>query len=181
VYRFFSTQLQRPVCRSGTADVAGGIQHQGCTRARCRPREPACAAVSSCHRRRRHPRPDKQRTRVVGSLPRQRKSSQLRRELCRLHTRQRPDEQEGYALQIRFRVPTDDTYTLWLAASPPGPGTSPFVWTSNNPRPLLPPASLRCRGFLRPCLRASQTDCNCTLPCPTKKYARWHKKTRPRS
>jgi hypothetical protein len=37
-------------------------------------------------------------------------------------------QQEGYALQIRFRVPTDDTYTLWLAASPPGPGTSPFVW-----------------------------------------------------
>ncbi len=34
----------------------------------------------------------------------------------------------GYAAQYRFTVPADDSYTVWLCCTPPGPGASPFAW-----------------------------------------------------
>jgi len=39
-----------------------------------------------------------------------------------------PPPRDGYSFQIRFRVPADDTYAVWLACSPPGPAGSPFAW-----------------------------------------------------
>lgn len=35
---------------------------------------------------------------------------------------------DGYSFQLSFRAPADDTYTVWLACSPPSPGVSPFAW-----------------------------------------------------
>lgn len=35
---------------------------------------------------------------------------------------------DGYSFQIKFRVPAEDTYTVWLACSPPSDETSPFAW-----------------------------------------------------
>jgi hypothetical protein len=35
---------------------------------------------------------------------------------------------DGYSFQIPFRAPADDTYTVWLACSPPSPTVSPFAW-----------------------------------------------------
>lgn len=44
-----------------------------------------------------------------------------------LNTSTRPPR-EGYAAQYQVGAPRDDTYTVWLAASPLGPGASPFAW-----------------------------------------------------
>jgi hypothetical protein len=35
---------------------------------------------------------------------------------------------DGYSVQLRFRVPADDTYSVWLACSPPSASVSPFAW-----------------------------------------------------
>ncbi len=34
----------------------------------------------------------------------------------------------GYGAEYKFAVPVDDSYNIWIACSPPGPLTSPFVW-----------------------------------------------------
>ncbi len=34
----------------------------------------------------------------------------------------------GYSFQLPFRVPADDTYTVWLACATPAPTTSSFAW-----------------------------------------------------
>ncbi|MCX6360910.1 MAG: hypothetical protein NT029_13950 [Armatimonadetes bacterium] len=36
---------------------------------------------------------------------------------------------EGYTVQYRITVPADDSYTLWVAASPQTPNASRFAWT----------------------------------------------------
>ncbi|HSV73176.1 MAG TPA: hypothetical protein VLH79_05400 [Chthonomonadales bacterium] len=51
-----------------------------------------------------------------------------------LNTSNRPPR-EGYTAQIRFSVPADDQYTVWLAASPAGNRRSPFVWLVNTGEP----------------------------------------------
>jgi len=35
---------------------------------------------------------------------------------------------DGYSVQVGFKVPADDTYSVWLACSPPSPSVSPFAW-----------------------------------------------------
>jgi hypothetical protein len=48
-----------------------------------------------------------------------------------LNTDARPGN-SGYGAEYRFNVPSNDTYSLWIACTPPGPNTSPFVWLIDN-------------------------------------------------
>jgi hypothetical protein len=36
---------------------------------------------------------------------------------------------QGYAAQLKFSVPKDDNYTIWISCTPPGANTSEFAWT----------------------------------------------------
>lgn len=49
------------------------------------------------------------------------------RKYLSLNTDARPGR-DGYSAQYNFFVNESDTYTLWVAATPPGPNTSPFAW-----------------------------------------------------
>jgi hypothetical protein len=48
-----------------------------------------------------------------------------------LNTDARPGN-SGYGAEYKFNAPSNDTYTLWIACTPPGPNTSPFVWLIDN-------------------------------------------------
>jgi hypothetical protein len=48
-----------------------------------------------------------------------------------LNTANRPPR-DGYSMQISFSVPADDTYTVWIACTPPGGQASPFAWIVNT-------------------------------------------------
>ncbi len=55
----------------------------------------------------------------------------------RLNTNRAPAE-EGYAAQYLFTVNRSDIYNIWVACTPPGPNTSPFVWLVDTGQPSLP-------------------------------------------
>jgi hypothetical protein len=48
-----------------------------------------------------------------------------------LNTDSKPGS-SGYGATYRFNVPADDSYTLWISCTPPGPQSSPFVWIVDN-------------------------------------------------
>jgi hypothetical protein len=41
----------------------------------------------------------------------------------------------GYAAHYKFTVPADDAYDVWIACTPPGQSTSPFVWRMDSSDP----------------------------------------------
>lgn len=51
----------------------------------------------------------------------------------------------GYGTRYQFDVPQDGRYTVWLAGSLPGPGTSPIRWRVNN-EPEMKPVNLTPQG-----------------------------------
>jgi hypothetical protein len=51
----------------------------------------------------------------------------------------------GYGARYQFNVPQDGQYTVWLAGSLPGSGTSPIRWRVNN-EPEMKPTSLTPQG-----------------------------------
>lgn len=55
----------------------------------------------------------------------------------RLDTDRAPTE-EGYATQYLFNINRSDIYNIWVACTPPGPDTSPFVWLVDTGQPSLP-------------------------------------------
>jgi hypothetical protein len=48
-----------------------------------------------------------------------------------LNTESKPGS-SGYGATYKFNVPADDSYTLWISCTPPGPQASPFVWIVDN-------------------------------------------------
>jgi hypothetical protein len=51
-----------------------------------------------------------------------------------LNTQAKPGR-EGYGAQFKFNAAAEDVYAVWLACSPPGPETSPFVWFVDSGQP----------------------------------------------
>ncbi len=54
--------------------------------------------------------------------------------ILQLSTTAKPPR-EGYSAQWKFAVPADDSYTVWIAATPPGGQTSPFAWVVDTEQP----------------------------------------------
>ncbi|HZP82706.1 MAG TPA: hypothetical protein VFB21_13785, partial [Chthonomonadaceae bacterium] len=58
-----------------------------------------------------------------------------------------PPGRLGYGVFYLFNVPEERRYNIWVAGTPPGPGTSPIQWRINT-EPAQDPADPRPRGPL---------------------------------
>jgi hypothetical protein len=57
-----------------------------------------------------------------------------------------PPSRLGYAARYLFNIPADGKYNVWLAASVPGPSTSPIQWRVNS-EPPQPPGDSTPKGL----------------------------------